>query len=53
MKVEKELLEVKEIVGKNLQDLLERGENIDALMAKSKDLSQTSVNFYKTAKKNN
>ena len=38
---------------KNLDELLKREENLDNLMAKSKDLSSTSVNFYKQAKKTN
>lgn len=38
LKVEKELQEVTGIMKKNLEDLMKRGENIDMLMAKSKDL---------------
>ena len=53
MKKEKELFEVKEIIHKNLSDLLKRGEELDTLMAKSKDLSTVSVDFYKKAKKQN
>mmetsp|Transcript_102823 Transcript_102823/g.142205 ORF Transcript_102823/g.142205 Transcript_102823/m.142205 type:complete len:170 (+) Transcript_102823:127-636(+) len=53
MKIEKELFEVKEIVHKNLVDLLKRGEEMDQLMAKSNDLSSVSVDFYKKAKKAN
>jgi len=51
MKVEKELFEVKEIMHQNLNDILKRGENLDTLMARSKDLSTVSVDFYKKAKK--
>lgn len=51
MKIEKELLEVKEIIHKNLSDLLKKGEQLDVLMTKSKDLSTVSVDFYKKAKK--
>ena len=51
MKVEKELFEVKEIMHQNLNDVLKRGENLDTLMARSKDLSTVSVDFYKKAKK--
>lgn len=43
MKVEKELFDVTEIMKKNLQDLMDRGETIDDLMAKSKDLNDQSV----------
>jgi len=53
MKIEKELFEVKEIVHKNLTDLLKRGEELDSLMEKSKDLNTVSRDFYKKAKKQN
>ena len=36
-----------------MSDILKRGENLDQLMEKSKDLSSVSVNFYKKAKKQN
>lgn len=52
-KIKTELTEVKEIMHKNMEDLLKRGESLDALMAKSKDLSTMSVEFYKKAKKKN
>ena len=51
LKAEKELFEVKEIMHQNLNDILKRGENLDQLMTKSKDLSAVSVDFYKKAKK--
>ena len=53
LKIEKELHEVKEIIHKNLNDLLRKGEQLDELMVKSKDLSKVSVDFYKKAKKTN
>ncbi len=53
MKVEKELFEVKNIMHQNLNDLLKRGENLDTLMERSKDLNAVSVDFYKKAKKQN
>lgn len=53
MKIEKELFEVKEIVHKNLTDLLKRGEELDTLMERSKDLNTVSRDFYKKAKKQN
>eukprot|EP00427_Karlodinium_veneficum_P018612 CAMPEP_0169130658 /NCGR_PEP_ID=MMETSP1015-20121227/37819_1 /TAXON_ID=342587 /ORGANISM="Karlodinium micrum, Strain CCMP2283" /LENGTH=195 /DNA_ID=CAMNT_0009194843 /DNA_START=94 /DNA_END=681 /DNA_ORIENTATION=- len=52
-KIEKDLDEVKGVVMQSMDDLLKRGESLDALMSKSKDLSNTSVQFYRTAKKNN
>ncbi len=51
LKIEKELNEVKDIIHKNLADLLRKGEQLDELMVKSKDLSKVSVDFYKKAKK--
>lgn len=33
--------------------LLKRGETLESLMAKSKDMSGVSLDFYKTAKKTN
>jgi synaptobrevin family protein YKT6 len=38
---------------KNLNELLKREENLDNLMAKSKDLSSVSIEFYKKAKSAN
>lgn len=52
-KIEKELDEVKDVVLKSMDDILKRGENLDQLMQKSSDLSNTSYQFYRTAKKNN
>ena len=53
LKVQKELFEVKEVMHQNLSDLLKRGENLDVLMERSKDLNAVSVDFYKKAKKQN
>lgn len=53
LKIEKELHEVKDIIHKNLSDLLKKGEQLDELMVKSKDLNKVSVEFYKKAKKQN
>ena len=52
-KIERELDEVRNIVVKSMDDLLARGETLDALMQKSNDLSESSRMFYRTAKKNN
>lgn len=52
-KIKTELTEVKEVMHKNMQDLLERGESLESLMTKSKDLSKMSNDFYKKAKKKN
>ena len=53
LKLQGELNEVQNIMKKNLDELLKREENLDSLMAKSNDLSATSVNFYKKAKATN
>jgi synaptobrevin family protein YKT6 len=53
VKIKSQLNEVQDIMKKNLDELLKREENLENLMAKSKDLSSTSVNFYKQAKKTN
>ncbi len=52
-KIKTDLSEVKEIMHKNMQELLERGESLESLMSKSKDLSKMSNDFYKKAKKKN
>jgi synaptobrevin homolog YKT6 len=44
---------VEDICHKNLDDLLKRGEDLDKLMEKSKDVSKLSLDFYKQSKKAN
>ena len=53
LKLQGELNSVQEIMKKNLNELLNREENLDKLMEKSNDLSGTSLQFYKQAKKTN
>ena len=53
MKLQNELNDVTDIMRQNLNELLKREENLETLMQKSNDLSATSVNFYKQAKKTN
>ena len=53
MKIEKELDEIQVMLTKTLNDLLERGEKLDELAKTSEDISDTSYNFYKNAKKAN
>lgn len=53
LKVESTLIETQKVVHKNLEDLLKRGEQMDELMSKAKDLSDVSIGFYKKAKKQN
>jgi len=51
--IQKNLDEVKDIMHKNIEQVLNRGETLDSLMEKSDDLSVTSHAFYKNAKKQN
>ena len=53
MKLQDELNDVMEIMKKNLEELLKREGNLESLVIKSNDLSQTSKNFYIHAKKTN
>jgi len=52
-KIERDLEEVKGTVMQSIDDLLKRGESLDQLMDKSRDLADVSVRFYNVAKKNN
>lgn len=52
-KIYKELDETKDILHKNVETLLDRGEKLDDLVAKSEGLSFSSKMFYKQAKKTN
>jgi len=53
MKLQNSINEVKQIMHKNIDDILRRGETLDTLMDKSEDLSVTSVQFFKTARRQN
>eukprot|EP00922_Rhytidocystis_sp_ex-Travisia-forbesii_P054213 GHVS01080422.1.p2 GENE.GHVS01080422.1~~GHVS01080422.1.p2 ORF type:complete len:243 (+),score=53.00 GHVS01080422.1:108-836(+) len=53
LKVQKDLEEVKDVMLKNIDDLLQRGEKLEDLMQKSEDLSTTSYQFFRQAKRNN
>lgn len=53
MKLDKQLLETKEVLHKTMEVVLARGEKLDDLIAKSDQLSQQSKLFYKQAKKTN
>jgi len=52
-KIQKNLDEIKEVMQTNIDVVLSRGVSLDVLMAKSEDLSNTSYQFYKKAKKTN
>eukprot|EP00455_Lapot_gusevi_P013667 TRINITY_DN1670_c0_g1_i1.p1 TRINITY_DN1670_c0_g1~~TRINITY_DN1670_c0_g1_i1.p1 ORF type:complete len:237 (-),score=66.43 TRINITY_DN1670_c0_g1_i1:178-783(-) len=53
MRVQRELDLTKDIMHKNIDSVLQRGERIDALVEKSNDLNAQSKMFYKQAKKMN
>ena len=53
MKVQSELDETKIVLHNTIEAVLERGEKLDDLVAKSEGLSLQSKTFYKTAKKTN
>lgn len=52
-KIQADLDETKIILHNTIQSVLERGEKLDDLVAKSEDLSLQSKTFYKTARKTN
>lgn len=52
-RVQNELDETKVIVYNTIEQVLQRGEKLDDLVAKSEGLSTSSRTFYKTAKKTN
>jgi len=51
--IQKNLDDIKDIMHRNIDEVLKRGETIDSLMDKSQDLSAASLKFYKQAKKTN
>lgn len=53
VKIQKELDETKIVLHKTIESVLERGEKIDNLVAKSDGLSAQSKMFYTQAKKQN
>jgi synaptobrevin family protein YKT6 len=53
MKIQRELDETKIVLHKTIESVLERGEKIDDLVAKSEGLSAQSKMFYTQAKKQN
>jgi len=52
-KLEEDLRETTDIMVKNMESILNRGENLEKLMAQSGDLSGASVRLYSTARKAN
>ncbi len=53
LKLNTQLNETKDLLVKTIDKVLERGEKLDDLVAKSDNLSQQSKMFYKQAKKTN
>ncbi|KAK7757275.1 palmitoyltransferase [Diatrype stigma] len=53
LKIQQELDETKIVLHKTIESVLQRGEKIDDLVAKSSDLSTQSKAFYTSAKKQN
>jgi len=52
-KIQKDLDDIKDIMHKNIDEILQRGEKLDDLMEKSQDLSASSKIFYQKAKDQN
>ena len=53
MKLQDELNDICDIMKKNINELIKREENLETLIIKSEEISQTSKIFYKNAKKTN
>lgn len=53
MRIQRDLDETKVILHKTIESVLERGQRLDDLVAKSEDLSMASQMFYKQARKTN
>jgi synaptobrevin family protein YKT6 len=52
-KIQSDLDEIKDVMHKNMNELLKRGETLDTLLDKSSDVSMMSKQFYHKAKKTN
>jgi len=53
MKIQKNIDDIKNVMQKNIEQVLVRGQKLEDLMEKSEDLSSASKQFYKQAKKTN
>ncbi len=53
LKVDQQLSQTKEILLQTIDKVLQRGEKLDDLVEKSKNLTDTSKQFYKQARKTN
>lgn len=53
VKIQKDLDETMDVMHKSIESILERGQNLDEMVDRSKDLSDMSKAFYKQAKAHN
>ncbi len=53
LKIESELDDLQGMLTKTMEDLLERGENLDEMMKQSEDVSNMAYTFYTSSKKAN
>jgi len=53
LKVQQHLDDIKDIMHKNLEEILKRGETLDNLLQKSEDIGEVSKMFHSKAKKTN
>ena len=53
MRIQRDLDETKVILHKTIESVLERGQRLDDIVAKSEDLSMASQMFYKQARNTN
>lgn len=53
LKIENELDEIQEMLTKTMDELLDRGENLDDMMKDSEDISNMAYNFYEKSKEAN
>lgn len=53
LQIQDKLDDIKEIMHRNIEEVLKRGETIDVLVQKSQDISENSKFFYQKARKQN
>ncbi|MES1914884.1 MAG: hypothetical protein MHM6MM_006911 [Cercozoa sp. M6MM] len=53
LRIQRNIDEVMEIMHRNMEEILRRGETLDSLASKADDISAASYGFYRTAKRNN
>jgi synaptobrevin homolog YKT6 len=50
LKIHKAIDDVKDIMQKNIEEILNRGENLETLLTKSDDLSVAAIKFHEKTK---